>query len=273
MYDLYNEQYVGSTCLRNILINRVGTDYACYICYQLLSDIKVMEDKTPAPNSGPPQDLADKLKYLDKETLAALVSTLTMPADRKRRLAKYVKTPYYDKKFAKQLIPVLEAMQRDGKPRMYRYSKIGGRLQARTLRARLYYSLRYIQDAEDADFAAYTEFARTISIETEKAGIYFGPKRPTDFDLTGFEEYDESLHGANAPSWRYKLAEFLKSDEVGKQFTMTELELSEEEIEDAELRIANADNVIGSVTRNMIKLVKIDPADYAQLNPEVPSDQ
>jgi hypothetical protein len=175
--------------------------------------------------------------------------------------------PYYKENYARELIPVLEAMLLDGKDRMYKYAAFR-KLKKHTLMCKIQQSFNYLLDHLDPK-GVYTTQRDEMLIREEPVGVALRWRRNLDEPLTmpDIVEKDEEHF-----TWKQKMDRYLSDGLEGEKLELPELALTESEMMEirTDLEMLNPGcRLLFRVASDKIKIIKATEEQWRQVHPEV----
>ena len=170
--------------------------------------------------------------------------------------------PYYNHKYGREMIVVLDEMMRDKQDKVYNYShfleKFG--LSKTSLYLRINQSMKYVCERMDTPEHKYARFCETITIERKRdvgVMIRFKPEMREGF-VSDFKP-QPVMGKEELPVWKEKLDDYLEHAQPGDDPLLIErLALNSQEIASVKASMANLSGVISNVSSYSIKVIKIN---------------
>lgn len=163
--------------------------------------------------------------------------------------------PYYKERFAVPLIQILLQMKEDGKARIFPYVRYV-RYTRHSLHARLYQSIRYIQDCHSDP--ALKEYARTLGVFKRASGIEISQKSGESNEMP-CDIFNESIEEQSFDQLVSKITEFLNTAKPGEVLRVDRLHLTSIEVDEIKLMLDAASNqFMGRICAEYIKIVRPD---------------
>ena len=159
---------------------------------------------------------------------------------------------YYNEKNGKWLLRDIDAMIKDRKARIYRYSNFPGLSQI-SLYLKLNQSFRYILDNLDPD-GLYKQFEESIRITRQaNTGVIIRFESAGEADSLEAEVMDSIK---SRPKWMDKMDEWLEGEET-KPFIKEGLRLTDEEVTQIKLELSGITSVMAAVDNASVKIRRV----------------
>lgn len=159
---------------------------------------------------------------------------------------------YYNEKNGKWLLRDIDAMIKDRKARIYRYSNFPG-LSQTSLYLKINQSFRYILDNLDPD-GLYKQFEESIRITRQaNTGVIIRFESTGDADSLEAEVMDSIK---SRPKWMDKMDEWLEGEDT-KPFIKEGLRLTDEEVAQIKLELSGITSVMAAVDNASVKIMRV----------------
>ncbi len=163
--------------------------------------------------------------------------------------------PYYKERFGLELKQTADAMLSDGKNRVYRYRDFK-HLSKSSLYLRISQGLMYLVDKLDTIENKYKTLANNIELKKMDDGVHL-----EFIEKLGEAQIAEDIEAPiKDREWKIKLEDFLTNGKVNTKLTLKELNLDEEDIEEAnQILFGLEDQLMFRISKTEILVVKFDP--------------
>ena len=159
---------------------------------------------------------------------------------------------YYNEKNGKWLLRDIDAMIKDRKARIYRYSNFPG-LSQTSLYLKINQSFRYILDNLDPD-GLYKQFEESIRITRQaNTGVIIRFESTGDADSLEAEVMDSIK---SRPKWMDKMDEWLEGEDT-KPLIKEGLRLTDEEVAQIKLELSGITSVMAAVDNASVKIMRV----------------
>jgi len=164
--------------------------------------------------------------------------------------------PYYKPFFALQFKEALDTVIKTAEPHVWKY-KDHQNLSKTSLYLRIDQGKRYLLDHLDTPEKKYAIVCDAISISRERnlgvvIRVHNAIREAKLYMPTPLEEEGTSS------AWKHKMEDWIENGEVGTEFTVDNLTMSEEEVTKLQYMLAAFDNLIGyNITQTKIKMRKL----------------
>lgn len=222
-----------------------------------------------------------RAKQLSDEAIAQLRDLFNrVPNDRRKEIfeepnkrptnwSRKSNAPYYKERYALQLRSVLDEMIQEHYKNIhttrYFYYKEAN-LSKNSMYLMIRQSLMFLLDQMDPD-RVYKRFSELIKIEKEETGIRISYcddiEQLADSPLNKVVVIEDQTE--QEITVQARIEEFLENAKPGEKFELTRLQLDNEIVENLRLSVSQLKDIVASITRTNIRLIKLSPEDAAKL--------
>lgn len=170
-------------------------------------------------------------------------------------------TPYYREKFAKELLPVLDAVLVDNKARIFRYSNYPS-MQPSTLRARIEQAWYYVMDYLDPE-GRYRVLRKNANLVRSQNGLILmmiddNKTEPMIADI--ISEFEMSPR-----SWKLAFEDFIENGKEGEKKVFGNLNLVEEDMTYINNSLFGIENIVHSYSEKQLTVLKLSSEDAKRM--------